>query len=340
MIWVEVLSHHRDVLSRHRVERDSATIGRGYGCDVVLDDPHVAAAHLRVSRDAQGQFAVEDLGTLNGLYVGRERMPTPKAVLEPDQPIRIGGTWLRLRSADHPVATERPPAPSSGGWVLPATLVAGALGLALLETWLSNSGEPKLSEYLAPPTLALLLGAAWAGAWAIASRVFSHRARYPRHLETAFGGLLAFAIVNRVLSLLAYAVSAPALSAHGYLPLWLILAVVCLLHLLAINPRHRAWKAGLVAVATLAGIGFSLLLRQEQRETFGPSVVLGELYPPSLRLVPAIEPDRFFASSLALKDDLDRARVEAVHEGDSDRYNARYSSATWRQEKARAMPAR
>ena len=37
MIWVEVLSRHRDVAARFRVAGDEAHIGRGYDNDVVID---------------------------------------------------------------------------------------------------------------------------------------------------------------------------------------------------------------------------------------------------------------------------------------------------------------
>lgn len=310
MIWVELLSRQREVLVRHRIDQDSATIGRGYQCDLLIDDPHLAACHLRVTVDEHGRFVAEDLGSLNGFYVGQQRASSQRVVLEPDQTLRIGSTLLRFRGADHGVAGETPIPPANGGWRVPALLIAATLGIALVEIWLTSSGEPKLSEFLSPLTLVLLLGAAWAGAWAIAARIFSRTAGYARHLEIAFGGLLVFAVANWVLSLLAYALSTPGLNAHGYLPLWLILAGACLLHLRSIGPSHTAWKAGVVTAAAVAGIGFSLLLRQEQRDTFGPSVVLGELYPPYLRAVPATHPEQFFADSQALKAELDLARVE------------------------------
>ena len=50
MIWVEILSRHREVVARVRIVGEEAIIGRGYDNDVIVDDPYVAARHLRVFR--------------------------------------------------------------------------------------------------------------------------------------------------------------------------------------------------------------------------------------------------------------------------------------------------
>ncbi len=72
-IWIEVLSRHGDVGSRQRFTSTPITIGRAYDNDVVLDDPHVAAHHLRIVRSDAGVLTAEDLGSRNGLYLGRGR---------------------------------------------------------------------------------------------------------------------------------------------------------------------------------------------------------------------------------------------------------------------------
>jgi pSer/pThr/pTyr-binding forkhead associated (FHA) protein len=56
MIWVEILSRHRDIAARFRIAAPEARIGRGYDNDVIIDDPYVAAQHLRVFRDEAGQL--------------------------------------------------------------------------------------------------------------------------------------------------------------------------------------------------------------------------------------------------------------------------------------------
>ena len=55
MISVEVLSRHRDVVARYRSDASATTVGRAYDNDVVIDDPAVAAHHLRIFRDDGGR---------------------------------------------------------------------------------------------------------------------------------------------------------------------------------------------------------------------------------------------------------------------------------------------
>ena len=65
VIWVEVLSRHRDIAARHRFTGAEATItiGRGYDNDLVLDDPYVAARHVRIRRDADGRLLATCVGS-------------------------------------------------------------------------------------------------------------------------------------------------------------------------------------------------------------------------------------------------------------------------------------
>ena len=68
MIWVEILSRHRDIAARFRIAAPEARIGRGYDNDVIIDDPYVAAQHLRVFRDEAGQLVAEDLGSATARF--------------------------------------------------------------------------------------------------------------------------------------------------------------------------------------------------------------------------------------------------------------------------------
>lgn len=81
---------------------------------VIADDPRVSRRHMRLTwRD--GQWWAADLGSANGIQrlndgAAIDSAPTP---LDPDQPLRLGGTHLRLvlLPADH--ATEHPEQPDA-----------------------------------------------------------------------------------------------------------------------------------------------------------------------------------------------------------------------------------
>jgi hypothetical protein len=59
------------------LERDRATIGRRPDSDVFLDDVTVSRDHALLVR-RNGEFYLDDLGSLNGTYVNRRRIESQK----------------------------------------------------------------------------------------------------------------------------------------------------------------------------------------------------------------------------------------------------------------------
>lgn len=165
MIWVEVLSRHREVASRHRCGGAEIRIGRGYDNDVILDDPYVAVQHLRLFRDEAGQIVAEDIGSANGLFLDRGKERLPRIVVDGERPIRIGHTFLRVREAGYAVPRERLAQRRRPIWPIAhiALLALPTLGIAAFSLWFADTGEPRLSYHLAPllelAALALLWGA-------------------------------------------------------------------------------------------------------------------------------------------------------------------------------------
>ena len=70
-------------------------IGRAPACTLVLDDDYSSARHARIfSQD--GRWFVEDLGSTNGTFVGRERVTEPTPVPIGAQ-VRVGQSTLELQ---------------------------------------------------------------------------------------------------------------------------------------------------------------------------------------------------------------------------------------------------
>lgn len=59
--------------SRYLLDRDATTIGRHPDSHVFLDDVTVSRHHARVDREDDA-FVLHDLGSLNGTYLGGERV--------------------------------------------------------------------------------------------------------------------------------------------------------------------------------------------------------------------------------------------------------------------------
>src|SRR6478735_2306893 len=72
------------------------TIGRAPDSTVVLDDDYASNRHARIAPDESGGWIVEDLGSTNGTYLGRTRIPGPTR-LTIAAPVRVGKTVLELR---------------------------------------------------------------------------------------------------------------------------------------------------------------------------------------------------------------------------------------------------
>src|SRR5450755_519418 len=87
------------------------------------NDPEISRRHARVSRGADGELTIEDLGSANGTFVNEERIDGPRT-LEPGDVVRMGRTVLQVTSSDA-VAEDAAP-PTRGPAVEPPSVVAAA----------------------------------------------------------------------------------------------------------------------------------------------------------------------------------------------------------------------
>ncbi|MDR3106832.1 MAG: FHA domain-containing protein [Bifidobacteriaceae bacterium] len=81
--------------ARFLLDADSTGAGRSTRSDIFLDDVTVSRRHASFER-VGGDFAVRDLGSLNGTYVNRERVD--EVLLRPGDEVQIG----KYRLTFHP----------------------------------------------------------------------------------------------------------------------------------------------------------------------------------------------------------------------------------------------
>ena len=98
--------------ARFLLDAEVTTVGRHPGNDIFLDDVTVSRKHAQFVRTPQG-FAVRDVGSLNGTYVGRQR-------IDGEHPLRNGdevqvGKFRFLFQLAAPVAQPGPSAAPAGG---------------------------------------------------------------------------------------------------------------------------------------------------------------------------------------------------------------------------------
>ena len=313
MIWVEVLSRHRDIAARFRIAAPEARIGRGYDNDVIIDDPYVAAQHLRVFRDETGQLVAEDLGSTNGTFLDGDRNRLARIVVDGKHPIRIGQTHLRIREIHHEVERERVAAPEWRTLPIAAAVALGAslLGLSALQVWLAQTVELRASSYLTPLLSIVATVLVWAGVWALLSRIFSGSSHLLRNLLITLAGGLAFSLYYELARIFAFAWTWPGPSTYQYVATWSILAAVCFLHLREVGRTRLKLKGAIVAALLVTAIAFQALQRSEAFSDYGRQYTALQLMPPGLRAVQLTEPGVFFGEIANLKTRLDSDRVQA-----------------------------
>lgn len=80
------------------LDTDELFLGRGYDCDIALDDGAASRRHAAIQRDSEG-YVLVDLNSTNGTFVNNAQV-TQHRLTAGDQ-IRIGSHVFKYLSADH-----------------------------------------------------------------------------------------------------------------------------------------------------------------------------------------------------------------------------------------------
>jgi hypothetical protein len=315
LVVIEKLGRSGEVAERLRrplQANDSLAVGRGYDCDLMLDDPFVAALHLRVHRDAAGRLWVEDAGSRNGVRDERGRPLPSRTAVSGTLALQVGHSILRIHDGAPSIEPERAlplPGPS---WLQATSWLLLAVGLGALSDWLQQIGEIKAEAFVAGGVMAVLITVIWSFGWSLANRLFAHQLRFARHLRVAAVGSALATVLLVAVPNLAYAFSAEALSHYAFIGYWLCFAFVCWLHLRVIGTTHLRLKAGVVLLLAASAI---LVKGMEnwvpQRDGDSAPRYLGQLGPATLRIAPERPLSGFIDQASALQAELDAARIEA-----------------------------
>lgn len=315
MIVVEVLGRGGRVEERVRLAQLPATIGRGYGSDVVVDDRYADAAHARLSEGEGGTIVVEDLGSVNGLVAGEHGARAERLVLRPGGTFRVGHTLVRVVTTDLALAPALQDAGAGSRWrrlthqrgaALLLTLIGAPLfGLAL---YLGSSEKTGTADYALDVLGATgaLLG--WAAVWALGTRIRSGRARFLAHLSVAWLVIGFALVVGEADEWLRFFAAGSWFAGAGSVVSGVTIVVVVLYGHLAVASRlSRATRvvAGLGAAAAvfgLAALGASGGLKGHKNDI----VIDMPLKPVPVGIVPTETADAFLARAASLQRDADR----------------------------------
>jgi hypothetical protein len=310
------------VRARLRLDTPAFTLGRGYGNDLILDDPYVDARHARITRTAEGAWQIEDLGSLNGLIALRpESSSATHQVSVPVQPgtqVRVGRTTLRFRDPDEPVAAALPdvtePASRAGltsRWLTTSWVRLGmpacALGTIALYTWLHSFERSSGSDAFTAGLVFLFGAALWAGVWSVASRIVVHRFHFLEHVAVisaiVLAGLASMIFSEWAAFLFPDNVLLSPLG--GALMLVTVAALVAgHLALASTMTRRRRWNAGMVTSGVLLALGLIASLAADDTFSDVPEFP-GVLKPFRAQWVPAGSIEGFSRAVADLKIEVD-----------------------------------
>ena len=311
---IEAFDRHGALLARAPITHWPVTVGRSLDCDLVVDDPFIAPLHLRIDRTAETPntprvVQVQVLETRNGARVQGKHHSQGEHFDWPDgTPIDLGRTHIALRLADTPIADEQalPKFPwrrVAATAVLMALVVASALGSA----WLDARDASAYVKSLPAALLGLLamLGV-WSGLWAVANKVFAGQLQFWRHVRIACAMYLVADAVQLAAYLTAFAFSWEALAQFANVLIVLVLAGGLYAHLGAVLPRRRRGLAWAVAAVVLLGVPAWLGAQWLNRMRLTDSLYMSSLFPPSLRVAPAVPVDQFLQDTESLRGKLER----------------------------------
>ena len=321
---VEVLSGHHRVRTRYHFGavggEARCTVGRSVACDVVLDDPFVAAVHARISVDTEGRVTVTDLESINGIEIaGRRRHGGEPAELDGGV-FRVGHTRLRVRTAREVVAPERADRGGSAWWSRGTELKALAAGsvvsiaVTVFEVWTSTTQPRELSTALVTTLLALLgLTGLWIALWALASRVAFGESRWVRHAVIVAAAYAVVSVVAGLVDVVNGALGLHLPPAVGPLLVAIAMSVALSAHLVNASPMRARLALG-IGVTIPFVILAVVLWTQARSQNRSPSYVGDRdlVVPPALVMRRGESLERFATdlSDLRGKADANRAFVE------------------------------
>lgn len=283
------------------------TLGRGLEADIILTDPAVAGAHLRLTRSAEGAVLVQVLDARNGVVHGKQLEKTGSFEWPADQPLYVGHTELRLRLPDQALApTQAWQPPSRGsGWCALLAVILVVLALSG-EAMLSEAAKPGAWQRGLPPVLlgVGLVLSVWTLVWALLSRMFAGRLHWGQHLCIAASGFLLYYLLGHTLHLLAFALSWPALAAFDGSMLLLVMAVTLWRHLRHVSQRSPRFLAATMALVLVCGLAVQLGLRWQSELRLQEQLYLSDIYPPGWRVAPAVSPENFVRDAEKLRQTL------------------------------------
>lgn len=142
--------------------------------------------------------------------------------------------------------------------------------------------------------------------WSVANKLFGSQLRFWRHVRIACAAVLVADAVQLLSYLTAFTFSLESLSRFAPVLMVLVLAGALYAHLATVLPRRRVGLAWAMAAVVLLGVPSWLGAQWLNRMRLGNELYMSSLFPPALRMAPAVPVGQFLQDADALRGKLDR----------------------------------
>ncbi len=300
---------------RHeRVTLDSEgglLIGRGWHCDLIVQDVLVDAEHARVSIDSTGELRVDDLDSLNGLRL-------TSATLE-DGELHLGTSTLAFHRADAPVPPAQRPSRWNAvlGWIRnPLWPLLVLLPLVCAEVYLSSARELDAGAFVSRAIYTVLGCGVWALFWGVLSKLLRNNMQLAAHFSVICWGLIGASVLGELADYVGWQAQSLSLGkglSVGGGALWLfVIGVVTLGIATTLASRRLLFVAALPAVLLVFVVYGLPLLQDEELQWAAP--VMNVSYPPGWQWGDGDSLDSFLDASQALFDQSAEQAAERLTE--------------------------
>jgi len=296
---LEVRDSHGALVTRARIDALPVTVGRGYGCDVIVDDPYLDPVHVRIIQEGDALVA-EDAGSANGLRANGSNERVPRVPLVRGTILHAGRTTIRYVDPAEPVPPARRDRPAAwhsplaersrlaSPWVR-AGAVAACLAISALVKWSSTFGLRPMREVGSEVVAALVALAIWAGLWSVGARLARHPALFTYHLAITSLATAALVVVFGIDGWLEF------LWPRQWFIAALLLTLVCgtivglvYAQLGLASSLRRWWRIGAAVALPAVLFGVIYIVESSDESKFSSKMTYdAELKPVPARFVPA-----------------------------------------------------
>ncbi len=316
-IIIEEISRGHKLLGRHKFNKQTVNIGRGYHSDIILSDPHICAEHLAIDFDGEN-WRINDKNSINGCFLDEGKKSAHGHIVHSGDIITIGKSLIRIVFPHHPVATSITLSPFENLINLtkhPLALIINIAIFAFLTAWIFFINNPKEVNFtqLFVPTIGLTL---MFSLWPAAVSLVSHLTKHDARIFTQLGICFLFYNLTWVSDFIGNLVEFNTSSQFPLTPLVTLLPIAITFSLFWLNCYigfHMSTKRRLIVAASLTALlfGGNFIVKVSKKPDFSARPQFNStLLTPSYLFAKSSSVDEFIENSDKLFKKADKAAKE------------------------------